>query len=147
MTRPVREFESDRPAGELALGVADRTAQQRANARQHLFEMKRLGHVIIGAGIEALNLVAPAIARSKQQHRHGASRAPPRFQNGNTVHLGETDVENDRVVGLRLAEIVPFLAVERAIDHVTRLGQGRRELAVEIRIVLDDEEAHVFSCR
>jgi hypothetical protein len=42
---------------------------------------------------------------------------------------------------------VPFLAVERAIDHVTRLGQGRRELAVEIRIVLDDEEAHVFSCR
>ena len=134
--------EPHRPAGELALGVAGRAAQQRAHARQHLLEVEGLGHIIVGAGIEALHLVAPAVARGQHQHRHGAAGAPPGLEHRDAVHLGQADVEDDGVVGLGLAEIVALLAVEGAVDHVAGVGQRRRELAVEIGIVLDDEETH-----
>ena len=140
-TRPVRVSSRTGPHGELALGVAGRAAQQRAHARQHLLEMEGLGDVIVGAGVEALHLVAPAVARGEHQHRHGAAGAPPRLQHRNAVHLGQADVEDDGVVGLGLAEVMPLLAVEGAVDHIAGVGQRRRELAVEIGIVLDNEEA------
>ena len=70
--------------------------------------------------------------------------AAPRLEHRDAVHLGQADVEDDGVVGLGLAEKVAFLAVEGAVDHIARVGQRRRELAVEIGIVLDDEEAHIY---
>ena len=133
-------IEPDRPAIEFALGVADRAAQQRAHARQHFFHVEGLGHIIVGAGIEALDLVAPAVARGQHQHRHGAPGPPPGFQHRDAVHLRQADIEDHRVIGLGLAEIMPLLAVERAIDDITGVGQRGRELAVEVGIVLDHEE-------
>ena len=120
--------------------MAGGAAQQRADARQHLLEMEGLGHVVVGAGVEALHLVAPAVARGEHQHRHGAAGAPPGFQHRDAVHLGQADVEDDRVVGLAFAEVVALLAVEGAIDHIARVGERGRELPVEIGIVLDHEE-------
>jgi hypothetical protein len=38
---------------------------------------------------------------------------------------------------------VSLLAVEGTIDHVARVSERGRELAVEIGIVLDDEETQV----
>ena len=74
--------EPHRPAVELALGVAGRAAQQRAHARQHFLEMEGLGDIIVGAGVEALHLVAPAVARGQHQHRH--ARGPSRRQASST---------------------------------------------------------------
>jgi len=70
-------IEPHRAAHELALGVADRAAQQRAHAGKHLLQMERLGDIIVGAGIEALHLVAPAVAGGEHEHRHGAPGTPP----------------------------------------------------------------------
>ena len=137
----MREIEPHRPAHELALGVADRAAQQRAHARQHFLEMEGLGHVIVGAGVEALHLVAPAVARGQHEHRHGAPIAPPGFQHRDAIHLWQADVEDDGVVGLELAQIMAFLAVEGAIDDIAGVGQRGGELAVEVGVVLDDEKA------
>ena len=125
--------------------MADRAAQQRADARQHLLEVERLGHIVVGAGVEALHLVAPAVARGEHQHRHGAAGAAPGLEHRDAVHLGQADVEDDRVIGLGLAEVVAFLAVEGAVDHIAGVGQRGRELAVEIGVVLDDEQTQVFS--
>jgi hypothetical protein len=36
---------------------------------------------------------------------------------------------------------MPLLAVEGAIDDIAGVGQRRGELAVEIRIIFDDEKA------
>ena len=75
---------------------------------------------------------------------------PPRrhdFQHRNAVHLGQADVEDDGVVGLGLAEIMALLAVEGAIDHVAGLGQRGGQLAIEIGVVLDDEQAQGMSLR
>ena len=128
-------------AVELAFGVAGGAAQQRAHARQHLLEVEGLGDVVVGAGVEALHLVAPAVARGEHQHRHGAPGAPPGFQHRDAVHLRQADVEDHRVIGLGLAEVMALLAVEGAIDDIAGVGQRGGELAVEVGVVLDDEEA------
>ena len=125
---------------ELALGVAGRTTQQGADARQDLLEMERLRDIVVGAGVEALDLVAPAVARGQDEDRHGPSGPPPGLEHRDAVHLGQADIEDDGVIGLAFAEKVAFLAVKGAIDHVARVGQRGRELSVEIGIVLDDEE-------
>ena len=103
--------------------------------------MKRLGDIIVGAGIEALHLVAPAVARGQDQHRHDAAVASPGLQHRDAVHLRQSDIEHDRVVGLAVAEKVAFLAIEGAIDDVTGVGQRSGELTIEIGIVFNDEQA------
>src|SRR5579872_620961 len=131
--------ERNRPAGQLRLGMAGRAAQQRANARQNLFEVKRLCDIVVGAGVKTLNLVAPAIARGEDQDRHRAAVASPGFQHRDAVHLGQTDIEHHRVIRLAIAEEVPLFAVEGAVNHISGVRQRRRELAIEIRIILDDK--------
>ena len=127
--------------------MASRAAQQRADARQHLLEMEGLGDIVVGAGIEALDLVAPAVARGEDEDRHGAAGPPPGFQHRDAVHLRQADVEDDRVVGLGFAEKVALLAVEGAVDHIARVGERGRELPIEVGIVLDDEETQAQCSR
>ncbi len=103
--------------------------------------MERLGDVIVGAGVKALHLVAPAVARGEDQHRHGAPGLTPGHQDGDAVLLGQSQIENDGVVWLRLAEKQPLLAIESAIDGVTRAFQCGHELAIEVFVILDDEKA------
>ena len=142
---PGARIEPHRSADEFAFGVADRAAQQRAHARQHFLEMEGLGDIIVGAGVEALHLVAPAVARGEHQHRHGAPGAPPGFQHRDAVHFRQADVEDDGVVGLGIAQIMALLAVEGAVDDVAGVGQRGRELAVEVGVVFDDEQAQRHS--
>ncbi len=104
--------------------------------------MKRFCHVIVSACIEALNLVTPAVARSQHQHGHRAASATPCLKDGNAIHLRQTDVQNDRIVGFRFAQIVAFLAVESAVDDIAGVRQRGGKLTIEIWIVLDHEEAH-----
>src|SRR5262245_42886857 len=133
-------IEAHRAAIELALGVPGGAPQQRADARQHLLQVEGLGDVVVGAGVEALDLVAPAVAGGENEHRHGATGAAPGLEHRDAVHLGQADVEDDRVIGLALAEKVALLAVVGAIHHVARVRERGRELPVEIGIVLDHEE-------
>jgi len=134
--------EPDRPAGQFALGVPGGAAQQGADAGEDFLEMEGLGDIIVGAGVEPLDLVAPAIARRQDQDGHGAAGAPPRLQHGDAVQFRQADVEDDRVVGLVLAEIMAFLAVKGAVDDVAGIGESRRQLTIKIRIVLDNEQPH-----
>ena len=134
-------IQRNRPAGQLALGVTGGAAQQRPDPRQNFLEMKRLGDIVVGAGVEALHLVAPAIARGQDQHRHQPSVAAPCLQHRDAVHLGQADVEHDRIIGFAVAEEVALLAIEGAVDHVAGIAQRRGELTIEIGIVFNDEEA------
>jgi hypothetical protein len=36
---------------------------------------------------------------------------------------------------------MPLLAIERAIDHISGVGQRRCQLTIEIRIIFNDEQA------
>ena len=50
--------------------------QQCLHPRQHFLEMKGLGDVIIGSGLQALDLVLPVVARGQNQNRIGLARRP-----------------------------------------------------------------------
>ena len=123
--------------------MAGGTAQQRADPRQHLLEMERFCDIVVGAGVKTLHLVAPAVARGQDQNRHRALVAAPGFEHGNAVHLRQADVEHDRIIGFAVAEEMPLFAVEGAVDHISGVAQRRGKLTIEIRIVLNDKQAHV----
>ena len=131
--------EPQRPALDVALGMAGRAAHLGAHARQQLLHVEGLGDVVVGAGVHARHLVAPAVARGEDDDRHVALRAPPLLEHADAVHLGQAGIEDDDVVGLGVAEEEAFLAVEGGIDGIAGVGQRRDELPVEIAIVLDNQ--------
>src|SRR5690606_24621000 len=51
-------------------------------------------------------------------------------------------VQDHRVVWLRISEKVTLFAVESAIDHISGTGQRFRNLPIQILVILDDEYAH-----
>ena len=122
--------------------MAGRTADQGAQPRQHFLDVERLGDIVVGAGIDARNLVAPAVAGGEDQHRHLAPGTAPSLENGQPVHLRQADVEDDRVVGLGIAEEMALLAIAGRIDGIAGIGQRCDELAIELGIVFNDENAH-----
>ena len=69
------------PASTWPLGAAD----QRAQPRQHLLDPERLGHVVVGAAVDALDLLVPAAARGQDQHRHGEPGLAPAAQQRQAV--------------------------------------------------------------
>ena len=58
------------------------------------------------------------------------------------VALRQADVEHDRVVGLGVASKPALFAVEGAVDGVAGRLQRGRDLAVEVPIVFDNQQAH-----
>ncbi len=78
-----------RAAFDLALGMAGAAPQERPNPGENLFDVEGLGDVIVGAGVDTGDLVAPAIARGKDQNRHPPVVATPVFKHADAVHFGK----------------------------------------------------------
>ena len=74
VTRALLVSSSSGPQAISLVAWPARAAQQRADARQHFLHVEGLGHIVVGAGIEALHLVAPAVARGEDEHRHLLAR-------------------------------------------------------------------------
>src|ERR1044071_4607548 len=102
--------------------------------------MKRLGDIIVGAGIHARDLVAPPLAGGEDEHRHLALVAPPLLEHGDAIFFGQAEIEHHGVVRFGITEKTPLLTVESGIDGISRIAQRGHELAVEVWIVLDDEK-------
>ena len=122
--------------------MAGGAADERAHAGKHFFHMERLRHIVIGTGVDTGNLVAPAVAGGEDEHRHGLAGRTPFFNDGDAVELRQADIEDDGVIGLGIAEIMAFLAVECLIDNITGFFQRIGQLTIEIGIVLNNENTH-----
>ena len=85
-----------------------------------------------------------SLARRQQQHGHLPAGAPPFLDHADAVHLRQADIEDHRIIGLRIAEEMPLLAVEGAIHDIARVRERVRNLTIEIPFVLDDEYSHVM---
>src|ERR1700728_4219913 len=99
--------------------MTGRAAKQRTDSRQNFLEVKRLGYIVVGAGVKTLNLVAPAITRGQNKDRHRTPVAAPGFQHRDAIHLRQADIEDDRIIRLAVAKEVAFFTIERAIDHIS----------------------------
>src|SRR5271154_5893410 len=132
---PGARGEPDRAHRKIARRVAGGAPHQRPEARQHLLHMKGLGDIIVGAGVDALDLVAPPVAGGQNQDRHRTAGLAPGLQDRDPVALGQADVEHDRIIGLGVAAKPALLAGESAVDRIARRLERGRYLAIEIAIV------------
>jgi len=123
--------------------MSRRAPQQGTDARQHFFHVERLGNIIVGTGIHAGDLVAPALARGENEHRHFAVVAAPLLEHAQAILLGQAEIEHDRVIRFGIAEEMPLLAVECTIHNVTSIRQCGSELPIEVRVIFNDKQAQL----
>ena len=139
-----RRVEPQVPERQRAVGgrLAARAAQQRAQAGLELVDVERLDQIVVGAGVEPVDPVAHGVAGGQHQHRDAVALAPQQPAHLETVDVGQTDVEHDRVreaavdLGQRLGPALGQLHLvtgerQRTAEHVT---QGT--------IVVDHQQSH-----
>ena len=130
------------------LRVALGAAHDGVDARDQLVLVERLGHVVVGAEAETLDLVLDAGKAGEDQDRRLDLGDPQRAQNLETRHVGEVQVEQDDVVVVELAEIDAFFAEVRRVD-VEALGFEHQLDRLSGRaVVFNEQNAHLKSpCR
>ena len=112
--------------GEVA-GVDDRlrmtlgAAHDGVDARDQLILVERLGHVVVGAEAQALDLVLDAGEAGQDQDRSLDLGDPQRPQNLETGHVRQVQVEQDDVVVVEFAKVDTLFAEIRRVD-VEALG-------------------------
>ena len=74
--------------------------ERRADAREQLLDRKRLGQIVVGAGIERTDLVRILAARRDHDNRHARPRAH-RLHHLDAVHIGQAQVEQHNARRLR----------------------------------------------
>jgi RimJ/RimL family protein N-acetyltransferase len=123
---------------------------QGPNASEHLFEVERLGEVVVGTGVEAGEPVLDVVAGGEHQDR---GRRPVEAEMAAEVDAVEIttehDVEDGDVVGEPGAErFERLLPAQCDIHGHARLRQPASEAPGDLGFVLDDNDAHagiVFS--
>src|SRR6266568_1218287 len=89
------------------------------DAGDELVPMERLGHVVVGAEAEALDLVLdPGKARQDENRRPHLGDAQ-RAQHIEARHIRQAEIEHDYVVIVELAE------VDALLTKVRRIGKNR----------------------
>jgi hypothetical protein len=116
-------------------------AHERAHAREELFELERLGEVVVGASVEQIDLVRERVERGQHEDGSGLRRAQL-AQERAAVDAREHQVEDDEVV-VPATELVPReVAVLRHIAGVALLAQRALQRRGQIGLVLDDQDSH-----
>ena len=94
---------ADHPAAAGIGEVAVRAAQQRLDPAHQLAQAERLGQVVVGAELEADDLVDLVVARRQDQDRHLGAGGADAAQHLEAVDAGQADVEDHEVRGLGVA--------------------------------------------
>ena len=144
--------DDDRPGDELVDRIGRGAADEGADAGEELGQRERLGHVVVGAGVETADLVVDAVARRENQHRRADCRvrAAPRAPRS-PLRPRQHDVEQDRVVGHGAGLVERRGAVRRPVDGVALLDERLPQRPREVRLIFRDENPHLpslcSSCR
>ncbi len=133
------EVEAHGPDLERRL-VAARAAGERAQPGEQLLDRKRLGQVVVGAGVEPDHAVADAVERRQHQDRHVVARAAGAAAHAEAVHVGQAHVEDHQVGLLALHRREALGAGAGELDAVARLAQLELEHAGDRGVVLDDQD-------
>jgi hypothetical protein len=96
-----------------------RTAKECPDPGQDFFHCECLGQVIIGTAIETAHSVFQRIARGQDQHWDRFAPITPRFQQIYAVAIGQSEVENDRIIfgcgNCRIGFVGKFEGVDREV--------------------------------
>ncbi len=93
------DVDPDVLGGELVLvaEVAAGAAQQRADAREELRQAERLGHVVVGTGVETDDEVH--LVRAGREHEHGRGEPLVADPPGDveSVHVRQAEVQDEEI--------------------------------------------------
>ena len=107
------------------LGVrAAGASQQRAHAREQLFERERLDEVVVRARVETRDAVPDAVAGGQHEHGRRVSRSTEVAADLDTVDPRHEDVEHD---GVRVAVVGA-----EALDRLGPVGSQLHLVALEL---------------
>ena len=121
--------------------------QQALDPRQQLGEVERLGDVVVGAELEAVDHVVRLVARREHEDRREVAVLAQPLADLEAVDLGQPDVEQDEVVAPRLGGGQPGAAVAGDVDVVLLAVQVDAEALGEGFLVLDEQDARDrFAC-
>ena len=115
-------------------------AQRGPQPGEQLVHPERLGHVVVGAGVERRDLVRLRVARRQHDDRHALHAAQP-ADHVDAVDAGQPEVEDDDVGMVARREIERLLAVGRGVDVVPARAQVDAQRAQDLRLVVDDQDA------
>ena len=127
---------------ELGRPLGRRPAGERPQPREQLAEGERLDEVVVGARVETLDPVLDRVARGQHQHRRPDAAGAQLAAGGEAVDPRQHHVEDDRVVGRRAGHPERLLAGRGEIGRMALLAEAAHEQAAELRLVLDDQDAH-----
>ena len=116
-------------------GVAERDP----HARQQLADAERLGQVIVGAGIESLDLVPLAPARGEHDDRRGRPRADA-AGDLDAVQVRKAQVQEDDVRRPRRRLDEGLVSRDRLDEAIADRGKRRAQEAHDLGLVLDGED-------
>ena len=108
-----------------ASSARGRAAQRGAQAGEQLVHPERLGHVVVGAGVERRDLVGLAVAHRQHDDRHRAP-APQPADHVDAVDAREPEVEDHDVGVVARRELERLLAVGGEVDLVAAGAQVDR---------------------
>ena len=135
--------EVDVQAVDLDRGLPGRVAhapQRGAEARHELARAEGLGHVVVGAGLERLDLrvLLAHGAEHEDRHRGPLAQAPGELD---AAAVGEHEVD-DRGVGRAHGGAIERLLHRGGLDHlVAGLAQDDLQRAQDLALVIDDQHA------
>ena len=114
-------------------------AQRRADACQQFHRAERLGEVIIGAEIQRFGLVVLGDAGGNDDDGHAAPAADA-FDDADTVHIRQTEIQQDAVGTMGGNERQRSTAISRGDDIIPGGGKGAFQVAADAGIILNDQD-------
>src|SRR6202790_3276383 len=124
------------------LGVALGAAHDRMNARNQFVLVEGLGHVVVGADAETLDLVLDAGKAGEDQNGGLDLRYPQLLEHVVAGHIRQIEVEQNNVVVVKLSEIDAFFSQVRRIDVETLGFQHQFDRLRDGAVIFYQQYAH-----
>ncbi|AOJ76032.1 hypothetical protein WJ35_13830 [Burkholderia ubonensis] len=96
---------------------------QRAHARLEFVERERLGHVVVGAEVEALHALVDAVGGGQDQHGEVGIACAQALQDVEPGQLRQAEIEDQQVERLHRQGRVGLDAVLHVVDGIARLAE------------------------
>ena len=134
-----REF----AGGDDRLAVALGTAHDRLDAGDQLILVERLGHIIVGAEAQRLDLGFDNGVTGEDQDRRLHLGDAQGLEDLKAAHVGQLQVQNDNVVVIKLTQIDPFFAEIGGVNIQAFAPQHQFDASRHGAVVFNQEYAHV----
>jgi hypothetical protein len=119
---------------------ADDTPQQRPQPRQELFELERLGHVVVGSGVESFDPIGELVSSGEHQDRRPVAVLPEATAHGEPVDVRHHDVQHDHVGPVILDGFEGGRSIGDAAGGVPLVTEDPLEGHADLGVVLSDED-------